>query len=142
MTNYKINENSIIIAPVDKSSKVAIEGFKQTSKTICVGMIDNLDDTFSNPVVEPTPPSKEEQLSKLIVTISSGKRFYADPQSRTDLDGAVLHGFINNAPDTLQENWKTASRPEGADFEIVTFAEMKEASRMALEAKGQIVGVN
>ena len=111
------------------------DGFIEVENNIICGML--CDGTsFSNPVIAPTPPTKEEQLNNLIVTITSGKRFYADPQSRTDLDGAVLHGFINNALDTLEENWKTAD-----GLQLVTFAEMKEASRMALEAKGQIVGV-
>jgi hypothetical protein len=110
------------------------DGFIEVENNIICGML--YDGTsFSNPVIVPTPPTKEEQLNNLIVTITSGKRFYADPQSRTDLDGAVLHGYINNALDTLQENWKTAD-----GWQLVTFAEMKEASRMALEAKGQIVG--
>lgn len=86
--------------------------------------------------------SKEEQLNSLIITTSTGKRFYADPDSRTDLVDVVLEGIINNMPDEYTTEWKTASRPEGTNFETVTFAELKEAKRLALEAKGQIVGVN
>ncbi len=85
-------------------------------------------------------PSKKEQLDNLIVTITSGKVFYADPNSRTDLVDVVMEGMLNNMPDDYQTEWKTVSR--GADpFELVTFAELKEAKRKALEAKASIIGV-
>lgn len=97
---------------------------------------------LSNPSPSEYVPTKDEQLNNLIVTIASGKRFYADPDSRTDLVDVVLEGIINSMPDDYTTEWKTASRPEGTNFETVTFAELKEAKRLALEAKGQIVGVN
>lgn len=127
---YALIENGIV-KQIDCNKK---NGFIEVENNIICGMLHD-GTSFSNPVIIPTPPTKEEQLNNLIVTTTSGKRFYADPQSRTDLDGAVLHGYINNALDTLQENWKTAD-----GWQFVTFAEMKEASRKALEAKGQIVG--
>ncbi len=83
---------------------------------------------------------KEESLSRLTVTITSGKVFYADPNSRTDLVDVVIEGMLNNMPDDYQTEWKTVSR--GAEpFELVTFAELKEAKRKALEAKASIIGV-
>ena len=125
-----IEDNKVMQVQTNKQ-----DGFIEVDKDVICGMIKNENNTFSNPVIIPPIASKEEQLNSLIVTISSGKRFYADPQSRTDLDGAVLHGYINNALDTLQEDWKTAD-----GWQLVTFAEMKEASEMALKAKGKIVG--
>lgn len=52
MINYTTDENNIIVQ-VDKSSKKALEGYKQTNENICPEMIDNLDGTFSNPVTVP-----------------------------------------------------------------------------------------
>ncbi len=84
--------------------------------------------------------AKEKSLSSLTVTITSGKVFYADPNSRTDLVDVVIEGMLNNMPDDYQTEWKTVSR--GAEpFELVTFSELKEAKRKALEAKASIIGV-
>jgi len=87
-----------------------------------------------------TVQSKEQKLNNLTVTTTSGKIFYADPESRTDILDVVMEGLINQLPDEYTTEWKTVSRGE-APFEVVTFAELKEAKRLALEAKGQIVGV-
>ncbi len=84
--------------------------------------------------------AKEKSLSSLTVTITSGKVFYADPNSRADLVDVVIEGILNNMPDDYQTEWKTVSRGT-APFELVTFSELKEAKRKALEAKASIIGV-
>lgn len=83
------------------------------------------------------PPPKAEQLSKLIVTISTGKRFYAGAESRTDLLSAIFEAHNQGATDASVSNWKT---PDG--IISVNLAELKEASKKALEAKAGIIGVN
>ena len=84
--------------------------------------------------------AKESALANLTVATTSGKEFFADPESRTDLATVILEGYINNVSDDYQTEWKTVSRGD-LPFEVVTFAELKEANRKALEAKAQIIGV-
>jgi len=73
-------------------------------------------------------------LSRLIVTISTGKRFYADPTSRADL-ADVISILIENG--IVEYLWKTAD-----GIILVTIAELREARMMGLQAKGDSVGVN
>lgn len=75
---------------------------------------------------------KAELLSNIIVTTTSGIRFYADDTSRNDLSNALQ--LANSDTDTTL--WKT---PDG--LKTVTFADVKEALRLGLEEKGRIVGV-
>jgi ribosomal protein S4E len=79
---------------------------------------------------------KIAELGRLIVTISTGKRFYADPESRTDLVSAAMETLENNIPDSYEIEWKT---PDG--IMNVTASEIREAKRKALEEKARIIGV-
>lgn len=74
---------------------------------------------------------KAELLSNIIVTTTSGIRFYADDTSRNDLSNAML---LSSA-DTDTTLWKT---PDGV--KLVTVLDIKEALRLGLEEKGRIVG--
>ena len=135
MNNYKIDNDGKILF-VDRSSKVPLTGYKQTNKDVTVGMVLN-NGAFENPIIEEIPLSKEEQLSTLIVTISSSKRFYADAESRTDLLSAIIEAQEQGATDASVSNWKT---PDGVM--AVTLAELKEASKKALETKAGLIGVS
>jgi hypothetical protein len=75
--------------------------------------------------------NKAELLDKIIVTTTSGIRFYADDVSRNDLSNVLL--VANSDADTTI--WKT---PDG--WKLVTVADVKEALRLGLEEKGRIIG--
>lgn len=82
--------------------------------------------------------TKTEALAKLTVTTSTGKVFYADTESRVDLNDAIRKAEkenLSNAP------WKLAEEFEGERVVIVTLEEIREAADLALSAKGTIVGV-
>jgi len=81
--------------------------------------------------------TKEETLSKLIVTLTDGKVFYADAESRLDLRDAIQLG-LDLGQDTTY--WKLAEEFNGQRIVEVTINELKEASKLALLTKGQIVG--
>lgn len=112
------------------------DGFVKVEDNVVCGMVLN-NGVYENPVIEPRLPSKEELLNVLIVTISTGKRFYADAESRTDLLSAILEAQNQGATDASVSNWKT---PDG--IVSVNLAELKEASKKALEAKAGIIGVS
>lgn len=84
-----------------------------------------------------TKNTKERQLSRLTVTTSTGKVFYADPTSRSDLAQALVLGQANGINETT---WKLAEEFEGSRYVVVTLAELGEAAYIALQTKGQIVG--
>ena len=81
---------------------------------------------------------KSDVLSKLTVTTKSGKVFYADTESRVDLESAIASGIRNGITSTL---WKLAEEFQGNRFVEVSAEELQEASMLALTAKGSIVGV-
>ena len=80
---------------------------------------------------------KAEQLKKLTVTIGDGKVFYADAESRIDLRDAIELGIELNQTSTA---WKLAEDFNGSRIVEVTIDELKEASKLALMTKGNIVG--
>lgn len=80
---------------------------------------------------------KDEKLGKLTVTTSTGKVFYGDAISRSDLTDAVLLGNMNGITETT---WKLAEEFNGERVVLVTIEELAEASYLALQRKGQIVG--
>lgn len=94
------------------------------------GEKEDLTPSFGNDV------TKARLLSKLIVTISSGKRFYCDPTSRADISDAILEAQDMGAPDNFETQWKTKDGVMN-----VTVLELKEARRLGLEAKANLVGV-
>jgi len=81
--------------------------------------------------------AKEETLKKLTVTLSDGKVFYADAESRIDLRDAIELGIELNQTSTA---WKLAEDFNGSRIVEVTIDELKEASKLALMTKGNIVG--
>lgn len=79
---------------------------------------------------------KVELLSHLTVTTASGKVFYADAESRLDLEVAIQRGSEIGIAETT---WKLA---EGEDrMVVVSIDELKEASYLALQTKAQLIGV-
>lgn len=82
--------------------------------------------------------AKTEALSKLTVTTQSGKVFYADTESRVDLNDAIRRAEKENLTST---SWKLAEEFEGERVVIVTLEEIREAADLALSAKASIVGV-
>lgn len=81
---------------------------------------------------------KEESLNKLTITTSLGKVFYADPKSRGDLADAIA---LANEENKTKALWKLAEPFKGKRVVEVKLSELKEARKLALEAKGSIVGV-
>lgn len=76
---------------------------------------------------------KDEALSNVIVTTSSGKRIYADSNSRTDLLSAIISAQAAGITETM---WKT---PDG--MVLITLQDMQEAVMLGLQEKGRIIGV-
>lgn len=79
---------------------------------------------------------KNEVLNKIIVTLEDGTRFYADPTSRTDLNDCIQIATEQGADDTAQIMWKT---PDG--IKLVTIGQLREARKLGLEEKANIIGV-
>jgi hypothetical protein len=101
MVNYKIDESNIVIL-VDKSKKVALDGWKQTETNIVCGMLDNGDDTFSIPEIVKTADEisreKEAQIASEISTLKIG-------YCPTDKDGTFLVKFGSEIDDdTLDDD--------------------------------------
>ena len=113
------------------------EGLVEVDDSVVCGMVRNneVDNIFSIPAPIVLPPSKEEQLNTLIVTVNA-KRFYADPESRTDIVATIIEAQDQGATNDSVTPWKT---PDGVMS--VTLAELKEASKLALEAKAGLIGV-
>lgn len=80
---------------------------------------------------------KSEALSNLTVITSTGKVFYADTESRVDLNDAIRKAEKEHLSSTY---WKLAKEFEGQRIVLVTLEEIIEASDLALVAKGAIVG--
>jgi len=80
---------------------------------------------------------KEEVLGRLTVITASGKTFYADAGSRTDIGDAIQVSVDTGTTSTL---WKLAAEYNGSRVVEVTVDELREAQKLALETKGQIVG--
>ena len=76
-------------------------------------------------------------LSNLTVTTATGKVFYADTESRVDLNDAIRKAEKEHLSSTY---WKLAKEFEGQRIVLVTLEEITEASDLALVAKGVIVG--
>jgi len=83
-----------------------------------------------------TEADKIVKIANATVTVSSGKVFYVDPESRGDISEA-----IGVAGDTGQTEvmWKLAEEFEGERWVLCTLDDMKEARRMGLEYKGSVV---
>jgi|GEM_PF-6057033 len=75
--------------------------------------------------------NKQELLDEILVTTISGKTFYADPISRTDLSDAISIAAETNQ---TSKEWKLKT-----GWEIVTLEEMKEARELGLMRKGEII---
>lgn len=75
--------------------------------------------------------NKQELLDEILVTTTSGKTFYADPISRTDLSDAIS---IATETSQTSKEWKLKT-----GWEIVTLEEMKEARELGLMRKGEII---
>lgn len=80
---------------------------------------------------------KTEALAKLTVTTESGKVFYADTEARVDIESAIRVGELTSQDSTV---WKLAEEFDGSKYAQVTIDELREASMLALLAKGSIVG--
>jgi len=76
---------------------------------------------------------KEESIMSIVVTITNGKQFYADPISRADMTDAIA---IAGETGQTEVMWKLPVQ----GFTLVTLAEMKEARMLGLQAKGTIIG--
>lgn len=82
--------------------------------------------------------TKAEALARLTVTTTSGKVFYADTEARIDLQSAI---DASNLLSTTETMWKLAEEFNGSRVVQVALDEIREASALALQAKGSIVGV-
>ncbi len=76
--------------------------------------------------------TKTDALSKIIVTVSTGKEFYADPISRADLTDAIAIALETAQSSTT---WKLPV----VGWTLVTLAEMQEARLRGLQAKGGLI---
>ena len=84
-----------------------------------------------------TNATKQDLLDRLTVTTTSGKVFYADPISRTDLADAIAIAQSTGQTTTI---WKLAEAVNGTKWSEVTLAELEEARHLGLQAKGTIIG--
>ncbi len=84
--------------------------------------------------------AKEDILSRLKITTSSGKVFYADLSSRVDISNAIQ---LAQAYGITEKKWKLAEDylDQGKKV-IVTIAELQEALYIALSTKADLIGVS
>lgn len=82
---------------------------------------------------------KKEALDNIKVTTASGKVFYGDPVSRTDLSDAIS---LAEELGQTQTEWKLAEEFEGNKIAVITLDELKEARLLSLQAKSSIIGVS
>ena len=113
------------------------EGYIEVPNNVFGGMIQQEDGTFLSPPMEEAAQRKEDKLRNLIVINKIGKRFYADPEARTDITAVIIQATEQGATNEAVLTWKT---PDG--IRDVTLAELKEANKLALEAKAKIIGVD
>lgn len=126
---YKIEQNGYVSTrSTEKEGYLPIEKDSEGNITTPIELV--------NQISKQLLPSKQEQLNSLIVSISNNKRFYADPESRTDLMAVVIEAQRVNAANDYTIEWKT---PDG--IITVTLADLKEASALALTEKAKIIGV-
>ena len=138
---YKIEDNKLITG----SGKVLLEGFtefttsfdEEGNEIFPVEMQPYLEAERLEQNLQEAKQAKEETLKKLTVTLSDGKVFYADAESRIDLRDAIELGIELNQTSTA---WKLAEDFNGSRIVEVTIDELKEASKLALMTKGNIVG--
>ena len=141
MKFYKIENNKLITG----SGKTLLEGFAEFTTSFDengieifpVEMQPYLEAERLEQELEEAKQAKEETLKKLTVTLSDGKVFYADAESRIDLRDAIELGIELNQSSTA---WKLAEDFNGSRIVEVTIDELKEASKLALMTKGNIVG--
>jgi hypothetical protein len=81
---------------------------------------------------------KQYKLDTIKVTTQSGKVFYGDAISRTDISDAIALAEELNQTST---EWKLAEEINGQKVVQVTLDELKEARLLALQAKSSIIGV-
>ena len=81
-------------------------------------------------------PKKEQALKVLVVSTDSGKVFYADTDSRLDLQAALVASELEGTNETM---WKLAEAFEGSMVVSVSVDEIREAVVLALKAKGKLV---
>lgn len=77
--------------------------------------------------------NKEYLLNSIVVATTTGKKFYADPTSRTDLTDAISIADESSETTVL---WKLAT-----GWEEVTLEEMKEARLLGLQEKAKVIGM-
>jgi hypothetical protein len=80
--------------------------------------------------------TKMVELERLTIEISTGKVFYVDPISRTDIGDAIALSEELGQTTTI---WKLAEPINGSKFNEVTLSELKEARLLGLQAKGDII---
>lgn len=98
---------------------------------------EGIDKAVSKYVAGVVEQEKDDKLNRLRVTTGLGKVFYADPTSRVDIGDAIGTAEAEGIASTV---WKLAEEFEGSRYAVVTLDELKEARKLALEAKGSIVG--
>ena len=97
---------------------------------------ERLDLIASSVEAEIAAEAKAEALSNMTVEVG-GKIFYADAESRVDVQAAIANAGKLGQTSTL---WKLAEEFEGSRVVNVTLEELEEVSRLALVTKGEIVG--
>ena len=81
---------------------------------------------------------KADALATMKVRTQSGKLFYADDNSRMDINDAINLAADAGVATTL---WKLAEEVNGSKLVEVSVDELKEARKLALEEKARIIGV-
>lgn len=107
-------------------------GYKQKKESRS-GVV-NVKSIFTPDTLVGKKADKEEAVTKMTVTISTGKTFDSDPAARMNMISAILASEFLNQTST---NWRLADNTM-AD---VTLVEIKEANAIALQTFGQIIGV-
>lgn len=140
MTNYKLIKDSEIIDQVDFSSKVALDGFKQTTKKIVAGMVDNGDDTFSIPPKDQRQVLIEEKENAILALsrtiLPNGLIFYTDDKSMIDLMTADRKAERLGATDEDFTEWKTVD-----GIKQVKIKDIRDAIDLRLDNKANAIGV-
>ena len=137
-TFYKILEDGYVSTGKIKLDETWLEITKNAEGIVIapVELVNQISKKTTDIQTQINSQNKQKQLNSLIVIVSTAKRFYADPESRTDIVSTLFEATSQGATDTSVTQWKTAD-----GIMEVTLAELKEANKLALDAKAGIIGV-
>lgn len=105
---------------------------------VTTGMLTKKKHVYVEDKLEGNKAIKKDSLQNLTITVTSGKVFYADPESRQDISDAIALSTANGLTET---QWKLSEEFDGERIVIVSIEELQEVLHKALLHKAGLVGI-